>query len=299
MHSLDPSQREAVQRSLLWLQVSTRPLLWVVERICDVPNLASFSIQRRTISNQKRQGPLLDRKSQQPVVESTSASNSASVSSSSAAAATHLPVGSSVDIAWESPALSLCLFVRLLQINPAPPLVLAMVQQEECKYLRAMALLVVRLIGNRELIVQSLSIALRDFRTVRVQPCRVVDGGIGQDDALGVGEHHAQHRVALDELATLLFFPAQCRSDLEKVEGGVSPAVTPGQEQQQQQQGEATRKRPRTDEGNAEPHEGSLPQRREREEAELQNLLRKSKWINSGMLEAVEFIGLRFSKRMM
>ncbi|CUI12707.1 Hypothetical protein, putative [Bodo saltans] len=87
------------------------------------------------------------------------------------------------------PDLFICLVARLLQILPKPELVLAMVRQEEHKYLRILGAVVVRLIGNQTMSNVTMEICFEDYRNIRV---RGSDGNVSVEP--------------LDKLCESLFF---------------------------------------------------------------------------------------------
>lgn len=62
----------------------------------------------------------------------------------------------------------LCLVSRVLQICPAPEVVLALLRQDIHKYARVAAMLVIRLIGNADMMNEAVAIGLDDYRKVRV-----------------------------------------------------------------------------------------------------------------------------------
>ena len=68
-----------------------------------------------------------------------------------------------------SPEMFACLVVRILQILPSPDLVSYMVTQDTHKYLRVVGLVIVRLIGNAEMERLAVTVALQDYRKIRVK----------------------------------------------------------------------------------------------------------------------------------
>jgi hypothetical protein len=94
------------------------------------------------------------------------------------------------------PDLFICLVARVLQILPKPEIVVAMVRQDEHKYLRMLGVVVVRLIGNQALGNMTMEICFEDFRNIRVR---------GSDGVIYV--------EPLDQLCESLFFGNEGGSD--------------------------------------------------------------------------------------
>jgi hypothetical protein len=82
-----------------------------------------------------------------------------------------------------------CVVVRLLQILPSPDVVLAMLRQDIHKYLRMVAAVVIRLIGNADMLKEAIAICFEDFRNIRIRQV---------DSSLAI--------VPLDQLCETLFF---------------------------------------------------------------------------------------------
>lgn len=111
----DPATRYRITHSRGMVKTcSQQPLLWVVERLIELPFLGGFT------------GP-------QQKVE-----------------------------------LFVCLLFRLIQILPAPPLVLAMLRQDVHKYLRVAAMVFIRLLGGPLHLREAKKVALEDYRKIRV-----------------------------------------------------------------------------------------------------------------------------------
>lgn len=64
--------------------------------------------------------------------------------------------------------LFLCLVFRLLQIQPPPPIILEMLQQDAHKYLRVGAMMFIRLLGSVPLLREAREVGLNDYRKIRV-----------------------------------------------------------------------------------------------------------------------------------
>lgn len=62
----------------------------------------------------------------------------------------------------------ICLVARLLQICPSPAIVQVMLEQDVHKYMRAAALVLIRLIGNAELQKKAIAVGWSDYRKVCV-----------------------------------------------------------------------------------------------------------------------------------
>lgn len=108
--ALDPPTRYRVLHSHTMTRCTNKPLLWVLEELCNVRYLGGLA------------GPL------------------------------------------HTADYFLCLVARLLQICPAPALVRVMLEQDVHKYMRAAALVLIRLIGHVELQKEALRIGWDDYR---------------------------------------------------------------------------------------------------------------------------------------
>lgn len=67
------------------------------------------------------------------------------------------------------PEMFACLLVRLLQITPKPDIIWTCVAQDTHKYLRVLAMIVIRLIGNEAMYIATMQVCLEDYRNIRMR----------------------------------------------------------------------------------------------------------------------------------
>ena len=84
----------------------------------------------------------------------------------------------------QRPHLFVCLVFRLLQILPKPNLVMELLRQDTHKYLRVLALCVIRLIGNADMVKEARCVVEEDYRKIRVQR-----GDLGTSGTNNVVQH--------------------------------------------------------------------------------------------------------------
>jgi hypothetical protein len=129
----------------------------------------------------------------------------------------------------QRPHLFICLVMRLLKILPKPQLVMEMLRQDVHKYLRVLALVVIRLVGNKAMLDEARVIGEEDYRKVLLQRDIVATVGDSVEESAAlksVSAGRARRRVTLshvDEIADELL--CRCESPVTWLGLGLNPLL--------------------------------------------------------------------------